>query len=571
MLKYLDETIHPQRIYVSTFWLVVWASAIAFSWVLPNHYYPWAGFHMDAVMACVMLMVSFLLLLVDRAPLSLTSLPIVVGVLLAIVGVQYATGLIQQAGNAWVSATYLLGFMAALLTGNRWAQLAKWQAGDGLFLAIGIAAFLSVGLQLHQWLQLDRLDIWSMGGGETRPYANMGQPNQLATLLLWGVLALFWGVVRHRLRVVVAIFGSAFLLFGVALTLSRTAWLGVALLWGGVWLWRGNWPSCRTPWVASGLGVYFVACIYFVRWVPHALWGGSPDWANIANIGSASRPALWAMFIDAAMHQPWLGYGWNQTGVAHLAMALAHPPLHEYFQNAHNLFLDLVLWCGLPVGIAVSGYLIWWMVSILLGVKASEDRILLLMLLVVANHAMLELPLYYAYFLLPVGLIMGSLDSQMESRRICKIYWKTNFAILLLVASLVVLLIRDYSAVEKTYVRLRYQWAGIQGVLVTTPDVILLTQWRDLFQVAQQDPQTSPSTEEMSRMQHTIALSPNTGFFQLLALGWARRGQPDKAAQTLDIMCSILTPALCHSVEVFWANRARSDDVVAAVPWPKSE
>lgn len=526
---------------------------------------------MDAVMACVMLIVSFWLLLTDRASLSVTSLPVVISVLLAIVGVQYATGLIPQAGNAWVSATYLLGFIAALLTGNRWARLAKWQASDGLFLAIGIAAFLSVGLQLHQWLQLDRLDIWSMGGGETRPYANMGQPNQLATLLLWGVLALFWGNVRHRLRVGIAIFGSAFLLFGVALTLSRTAWLGAALLLGMIWLWRRNWSNPRTPWVASGLGVYFVACIYFVRWVPHALWGGSPDWANIINIGSASRPALWTMFIDAANHQPWLGYGWNQTGVAHLAMALAHPPLHEYFQNAHNLFLDLVLWCGFPVGIAVSSYLICWIVSMLLRVKTSEDRILLLLLLVVANHAMLELPLYYAYFLLPVGLIMGSLDFQLKSRRIFEINWKANFIILFSAASLLVLLIRDYSAVEKTYVRLRYQWAGIQGEPVTPPDVILLTQWRDLFQVAQQDPQTSPSIEEMSRLQHTIALSPNTGFFQLLALGWARRGQPDTAAQTLDIMCSILTPALCHSVEVFWANRARSDDVVATVPWPKSK
>lgn len=571
MFAFVDKVPRSQEAPFTTFWLVAWASMMAFVWVLPNHYYPWAAFHMDAAMAFVLLVASFWLMVKDRAPMPFTALPLIACMLLLLIALQYATGWIRQAGNAWVSSAYVLGFLCAWATGNRWARIGGWQAADGLFLAIGIAAFLSVGLQLHQWLQLDRLDIWSMGGGEARPYANMGQPNQLATLLLLGVLALLWGVVRCRIRASVATLGIAFLLFGVALTLSRTAWLGLALLLLMIWLWRERWGNPRTPWVASVLGVYFVACIFFVRWVPHALWGESPDWADIASIGSASRPALWTLFIDAAMHEPWFGYGWNQSGLAHIVMALGHPPLHEYFQSAHNFFLDLVLWCGFPIGVAVSGYLVWWMFSSCWCVKTREDRVLWLFLLVVANHAMLELPLYYAYFLLPVGLVMGLLDVQLGRRQLFCVGWKVNGVIWIAAATLLILLIRDYSAVEKMYARLRYQWAGIQTSQITTPEVILLTQWRDLFRVTQQDPAKKPSEEEMIWLQQTVSLNPNTGFFQLLALGWAQRGEPEKAAQTLDIMCSILPPALCGSVKRFWVHRAQYDDVVATVPWPRNK
>jgi hypothetical protein len=569
MFTPLEKVPSPQEGPFTTFWLVAWALVMAFSWILPNHYYPWAGFHMDVVMACVLLAASLWLIGKDRAPTPFTALPLIAFMLLMVIALQYATGLVRQAGNAWLSTAYVLGFICAWAAGNRWARIGKWQAADGLFLAIGIAAFLSVGLQLHQWLQLDRLDIWSMGGGESRPYANMGQPNQLGTLLLWGALALFWGLVRSRVRASVATLGIAFLLFGVALTLSRTAWLGLALLLIMMWCWRDRWPGHKAPWVASALGVYFVACIFFVRWIPHALWGDSPDWADIAGIGSTSRPALWALFVDAAKHAPWFGYGWNQTGLAHIAMALNHPPLFEYFQSAHNFFLDLVLWCGLPIGVAVSSYLIWWIVASWRRVKTPEDRVLWLFLLVVANHAMLELPLYYAYFLLPVGLVMGLLDVQLGSRPLFFVGWKANGLILAVAAALLILLIRDYSGVEKMYVRLRYQWAGIQTDKISPPDVILLTQWRDFFRVTQQDPTKKTSEEEMALIHQTVSLNPNSGFFQLLAIAWAQRGEPEKAAQALDTMCSILTPAVCNSVKRFWIHRAQYDAVVASVPWPR--
>lgn len=555
---------------ITNFWLVVWSFTVALAWILPNHYFPWSGFHMDAWMGCSLMGISLWIHLVARFRVPLTVLPLLALLLLMMLGVQYITGVVLQAGNAWVSAMYLMGFMLAWLTGARWTIANKYQFADGLFLAIGLAAFISVGLQLHQWLQLDRLDVWSMGGGDARPYANFGQPNQLGTLLIWGLLGLLWGVERRYIRPQAASVGAVWLLFGIALTLSRTAWLGLTLLLFITWLWRHHWTYKETPWIALTLAIYFIACIFFVRWVPHVLWGASnQDWANISSIGSASRPKLWMLFIDAVKQQPWWGYGWNQSGLAHLTMALKHPPLHEYFNSAHNIFLDLVLWCGLPIGVVASVYLLWWMISRGIKVKTNQDIILWLLVLVVANHAMLELPLHYAYFLMPVGLVMGGLDMRLKNHSLNSVGRGATMGLWLIVAVLLGLLIRDYARVEQTHLKLRYKLAGVQDVQVKPLEVLLLTQWRDYVEISLKDPNTLMSEEELEWMRQRVSLMPTPGLFQLLALGYVKRREFERAATTLDGMCSITAARVCDSVKSFWIYRATQDIDIAAVAWPR--
>lgn len=554
---------------MGTFWLVAWAFAMALAWVLPNHYYPWAGFHMDVWMALILLGSFLWQSWKWRGVIQIAPLPLAACALMIVIAVQYSTGLLIQAGNAWVSAAYIFGFLLAWIAATRWTSASRWQLADGLFFAIGIAAFTSVGLQLHQLLRLDRLDVWSMGGGEGRPYANMGQPNQLGTLLMWGLLALLWGLERHRIGAKVAIAGSAFLLLGVAMTQSRAAWVGLSLLLLMLWLWRSRWVLKGIPWTATALGVYFAGCIFFVRWLPYAVGLQTGEgWADIASIGSASRPALWALFIDAVLHRPWFGYGWNQGGLAHVAMALNHPPLHEYFQHAHNIFIDLILWCGLPIGLMASLYLVWWMGSRAFKLKAPEDIVLWLLLLVIANHALLELPLYYAYFLLPVGLVMGILDQHLGTKPMLALGRKAALVLWAIAAGFVTILIRDYSNVEQMYLRVRFQWAGIHGVQIATPDVLLLTQWRDFFDAVQLDTSKVMSDNEIEWLEHTASLNANPGLFQLLALARLRRGESEEAVKTLNTMCSVVPQNTCETVKMRWTRQAQQEPALAEMGWP---
>ena len=249
-----------EKIIMTPMGLSLWACALAIGWLLPNHYRPWMAFHFDAWVALVLSVASLTVFLRSRQALAWSRITLLLAFLLAMLWLQYALGLVLLAGNVWISSAYLLGLLLALLTGAHWEKKTPGQLGDGLFLAIGLAAIVSVGLQLRQWLALDGLELWTMDGGPERPFANFGQPNQLGTFLLWGVLATAWGWTRQRIGSGVAMLLAAYLLFGVALTGSRTAWVGLALMVGAVWWWRRLWTSPRLTWAVTGLWLYFVVC-----------------------------------------------------------------------------------------------------------------------------------------------------------------------------------------------------------------------------------------------------------------------------------------------------------------------
>ena len=223
---------------LTPFWLVLWSCTLAIGWLLPNHYWPWLSFHSDAWVALTASLAALAVIWRSNGPAAWHRLTLLAAALMCVPCVQFASGMMPIAGNLWISLAYLAGLLMALLSGARWESSTPGQLGDGLFLAIGIAALLSVGLQLQQWLQLDGIQLWTMGGGPSRPHANFGQPNQLATFLLWGLLASGWGLIRKYIGIRTALLTALYLLFGIALTGSRTAWLGVALLVGACLLWR---------------------------------------------------------------------------------------------------------------------------------------------------------------------------------------------------------------------------------------------------------------------------------------------------------------------------------------------
>lgn len=560
----------PSKQPMTPFWLAGWALALATAWLLPNHYPPWSTFHMDAWMAVVLSLAAAAVIVRSAGPVVWHGITLLAAALVFIPLVQYGFGMVMFSGTAWISTAYLIGFLLALLTGARWESASPGQLADGLFLAIGMAALLSVGLQLHQWLALDLLDIWSMGDGYGRPFANFGQPNNLGTFLLWGLLAAAWGLVRQRIGVWTALFMAVYLLFGLALTQSRTAWVAVVILVGASWLWRRLWSDQRLPWLVTGLGLYFAACVISIGWLNQLfLLTLSADIGDIVRISSEQRPAVWALFLDAALQRPWFGYGWNQVGLAQLTAALNHPSLHVLFSHSHNFFLDLMLWCGIPAGLLVSIYLVRWSWLRLRAVRGAEDAVLLLFLLVVANHAMLELPLHHAYFLLPVGLVMGALNVRQGALPIFVAGRWSAIALWLASVALLALLIRDYSRVEASYQALRFEWANIQTkVRGAPPDVLLLNQWSEFIRLARFEPSGGMSVEELDWMRRVTSTYPGAGAFHKLAGALAMNQQPDEARLWLQRLCRFVSESQCAAVKSAWASQSLSNPDIAAVPWP---
>ena len=400
-------------------------------------------------------------------------------------------------------------------------------------------------VQLHQWFSLGLLDIWSMGDGFGRPFANFGQPNQLGTFLLWGVLAAAWGYVRGLLRGSVFVFYALLLLFGLSLTASRTAWVAITLLVIAAWCWRGLWPHRRATWVVTLLAACFALSVLTGPWLSRLLTGQVLfDAGDIGRVSGESRQVIWTMFLDAALERPLWGYGWNQVSIAQMAVVIDHPSTLVFFSQSHNLFLDIALWCGVPMAVFVFAVLATWFVRRVRAVQRAEDALLVLLLVVVGNHALLEFPLHYAYMLLPTGVVMGLLETRLGVRTIVRSGRWVLVCLWLSASVLLSLLIRDYMRVESSYQVLRFEWARIKTEPAATPDVLLLTQWRDYFQFVRLDPYQTMTNEQLVWMRQVVSIYPSPGFFQRLATALAVNNQPQEAALWLRRLCKFLAATL---------------------------
>ena len=517
----------------------------------------------------VMLLAPATLIFRTAGPVPWHFLTVAAAALTTVPMLQYGLGLIIFSGSAWINTAYLLGFFLAILTGGTWEKSSSGQFADGLFLAIGVASLISVGLQLHQWLSLDLLGIWSMGDGYGRPFANFGQPNNLGTFLLWGLLGLAWGLLRKKIGIWTALPTAAFLLFGLALTQSRTAWIGMALLVGASWFWRSLWPNRRWVWFVTALGLYFAICVAAIGWFNQLLLLALPgDVSDIARIASEQRPAVWAMFLDAVLLHPWFGYGWGQVGFAQIAVALDHAPLNVYFSQSHNLILDLVLWCGIPLGLSVSIALIAWLWRRLVSVTRSEDVVLLLFVLIVANHAMLELPLHHAFFLLPTGLVMGALNVRMNARNSFFLGRWCMTGTWLISVALLGLLIRDYTKIESSYQALRFEWAHIRTKeSAKPPNVVLLNQWREFVVMERFEPTRGMSDQDLEWVRNITKSYPSAGFFHKLAGSLAMNHRPEEAKLCVETMCRIVSETQCQAIKAAWTQQSLVLPEFSAVHW----
>jgi hypothetical protein len=171
---------------------------------------------------------------------------------------------------------------------------------------------------------------------------------------------------------------------------------------------------------------------------------------------------MWRLLVDATTQAPWLGYGWLQVGAAQLEVAELHPPAAEFWMHGHNLFLELILWCGYPLGLGLSVLLVYWLAGRARRIVSVEGWLALMAVLVFGVHAMLELPHHYAYFLLPVGLWIGQIElaaspAATQTNRAVR----SRLAPALLGAVMMLAIWRDYAAVEEDFRRVRFEFLRI--------------------------------------------------------------------------------------------------------------
>ncbi|SFH95536.1 Protein glycosylation ligase [Pseudomonas guineae] len=466
-------------------------------------------------------------------------------------------GLLLFPGEAVLQVICMLAFAASVSLGQ-WGQLCqRHKLMDSLFASLVVAALFSTGLALYQWLALGGWGVLlpSIDVGGLRAVANVGQANNLATLLVWGMVGLWWGGSRQAIGVGIAAFGAAFLLLGLVLTGSRTGslqaiFLGVMVVIFG----RSEFLSCRLLVVAI-LGGWLAFLSVAVPVVGEFLFGAISR--DILSVGI--RPVFWTMALEALAMHPITGYGWNQVVTAHVLISDRYSGLGEVMGQTHNFFLDMLLWSGVLLGGGIIVGVLWWWWRQIRRATKETHWIILAALGVFLIHAMLELPHLYAFFYLPVGIMVGVASAYFPMKiavllpRGCVVFVGVVFAVLL------GLMFRDYRLIEIDLTAHRMVAARIAGAETPkSPKILVLGFLQEALELLRTDPHRDIGDEDLERVRRAVQRYPAVGGLFRYAQSAALNNRPEEARWALQVICNLRSAKACAAVISDWRTLARA-------------
>lgn len=295
---------------------------------------------------------------------------------------------------ACLCALWLLpGPLRTLDMARGWTAAALLSAVLGLLQYFGLAELASPWLHVPAQL------------GEAM--ANLRQRNQLATLLVIGMLALLWCRTQGLPRLT-CLAGLALLAIGLAGTNSRTGLLemllvlALSVLWHRTGAMRGVWPAA-----VCTLAVYLLASMALPALL--SMTSGEHIMAVLRRMGHdegcGGRRVLWSNVLTLIGQKPWLGWGWDELRYAHYITAYPGERFCDILGNAHNLPLHLAFTLGVPMALMLTAGVLagLWRARPWRAHQASH-ALAWSVLAVIGLHSLLEYPLWYGPFQVAVLL-----------------------------------------------------------------------------------------------------------------------------------------------------------------------
>lgn len=506
---------------------LLFAPLLGLAWLVPNHYLPWAAFYNEMPAALALLALAVALFSIRR-PLSLPY-PAAFVLLLALVPLlQFGFGLIAFLGDAVVAASYLAGLGLSIVVGANLARAWGARFVEGLAWVCLVGALISVVLALHQWLGLE-LGIWLMDMPPNgRPYANLAQPNNLATLFALGLIATVYLRERGHFGTFSLALLALLLFSGIAMTRSRMAIFVVIVIAGWILWGRRRFALKSSPVeVWTGVGVF---ALLWGGWGTISEWlylGADSTLERVQNAFSSEvRLLLWQQLLDAVWLRPFSGYGWNQVSTAQIAVVAGYPHAVA-IEYGHNLFIDLLVWNGVLLGGLLALVMVGWLLKLMRQVDTLEPWFALLFVMVILTHGMFELPHAYAYFLLPAGLCIGIVSYRSAPAFTLPMHaYVVSIAMGVGVAGWIAV---EYQRIATDYRLMRFETFGIErrSPEAVAPDVLLLTQLEELVRFARTEAEEGMAEEEirwMGKVAHRYPYPPALMRYAL-ALGLNHRAE----------------------------------------------
>ena len=394
--------------------------------VLPIHRMPQAVFDSEWIAALLLCGTALALgaLRPGAVPINL-PLPLWLVAMVAVTAIQHVLGRLTYPSQLSLSCVYAFALIGAYWVGRallaaRLRDAAIAAATWGLLLG----AVFSVAIQwlqlfnvqgLPAWLYLEVDDPWF----RTRPFANVGQANHLATYLVWGLFATLY-LHRRSLRLPATLACAFVIALGLALTRSRMGALFVLAPLAACWL---PW-ALRPATLRERAGVTLAVLLGYVAGssavsVLVAFNGIAVDTA-LARFGETGgfsiRFAMWADAIRVAASAPWLGTGFGQYPLSQYL--LAQPGGHEIStNNVHNLVLQTAAELGWPLAVGLCALVLWWVLAqFKQRMNVKETALAWALLVVILAHALLEWPLASLYFSIPAVLMFALAEPESGAR-----------------------------------------------------------------------------------------------------------------------------------------------------------
>ncbi|MFW1861472.1 pilin glycosylation ligase domain-containing protein [Acinetobacter baumannii] len=525
---------------MQVFFLFLAAILLGFAWLSPFHYSPWVMFSSEVSTfgagLCVLAALIQQNIKIPRAQILLlpfTLIPIA----------QWGFGLVFDLSTALLSSFYLLGFWFMVVAGYNLSleQKKRDQIFSGFSLLVIITSLLTSLIAIFQWLNIESHLIYTLHLIGNRPYGNFGQPNNMATFLIIGLLGCLYLYEKNKVTLWLLLPSALIILFTIALSQSRTSWIVFPFLFI-YWMVkqfkkqkRFGFPQgllwCLAFFLIAGLILPYIT--QFIEFSTNTEITETSSFVARAGSGH-ERIGMWIQILHAIAQQPWLGYGWSQTSVA-VVDSIQYGTVHVWFNSAHNVLLDIIIWNGIPLGAVIITYFVCWFVWLNQQAKNTISIIAIMMVCAVLIHAMFEFPQRYAYFLLTCGFLLGIVQAQTPvlkgivlSKHLLRLTWVVGLL-------LIIAILRDYN-VYVLNSNLLFNNKRPNAEFMGSGKIFVLTQFEQRLRWIELNPRTTLSDNDLVEWGNLVKNKATPYNLRKYAKLLAYNGKVEQAQQQIFIL-----------------------------------
>jgi len=379
------------------------------AYLIPYHVSPWRTFHGELLAGLAI--TCFFIFSLFKNTFYLDGWKTFFGILL-LLGIHllfFQALLPAQREQFFLWCLYLVVSYVAYLAGR---NSSGTQIASFFLLAIVLAGVFSACLGLGQWIGIAQWyavdPAWMLEAqpGE-RVLANIGQPNNLGTLLVMSLVALvgLQEKIDFAGRKLVFVVLILLMVSAIALTGSRSAWLSllVVAIFSLINCYLEKKPI---RWVYF-IAMVFVAIIVviaplFFNYLYPEVWQGARSLTS-----DSGRVSLWAMSIQGILQKPWFGWGFGGQAVLHQTLSPEFDGFNAIAYQLHNVVIDLFVIFGLLFGTIFLVVLAGIGRAVILKTMDNERVLYLLLSIPIVVHSFFEFPHYYGFFLWPLFFFVG--------------------------------------------------------------------------------------------------------------------------------------------------------------------